>query len=281
MQKQIAALLTCHNRRDKTITCLTSLFKVVVPPNYSLEVFLVDDGSTDGTSQAVKKKFPEVNIIQGNGNLFWNQGMRLAWKTAANKQTYDYYFWLNDDTILDKHALNELLQCSDEALNKFAKEAIITGACRDVDNDNKFSYGGRTDLGEVIPNGKLQKCTYINGNAVLIPKEIYSKLGNLSNDYTHGIGDFDYGLIAIKYGYTNYTTKTYIATCPTNKEPQWFNSKTPLKKRLQLFYSPLGLNYPEYILFRKKFWGKKWVSFAIKAYAKVIFPSLFLRINEK
>jgi GT2 family glycosyltransferase len=74
----IAVLLTCHNRRDKTITCLDSLYNCLLPSDFQLDVFLVDDGSSDGTSKAVSEKFPSVNVIQGNGNLFWNQGMRLA-----------------------------------------------------------------------------------------------------------------------------------------------------------------------------------------------------------
>ncbi|WP_456376520.1 glycosyltransferase family 2 protein [Lutibacter sp.] len=276
----IAVLLTCHNRKEKTIACLTYLYQTTLPKPYALHVFLVDDGSTDGTAQAVQVNFPQVNVIQGNGNLFWNQGMRLAWKTASKKQDYDFYLWLNDDTILNRHAIIELLQCNKEAFSKDAKEAIICGACSNTKNEDTFSYGGRTDLGEVIPNGNLQQCTYINGNVVLVPKKTFITLGNLSKEYTHGIGDNDYGLRAIKAGYKCYTTKTYIATCPTNEDPQWANPDIPLKKRFALFYSSRGLNYKEYILFRKKFWGIKWISFAVKAYAKVLFPKMYKSLTN-
>ena len=83
---KIAVLLACHNRKDKTISCLNSLFNANLFLNYSLEVYLVDDCSTDGTSEAVTNFFPNVNIIRGNGNLYWNQGMRLAWKTSVKKK---------------------------------------------------------------------------------------------------------------------------------------------------------------------------------------------------
>ena len=65
-----------------------------------LNVYLVDDGSTDGTSEAVKKNFPQVNIIKGDGTLFWNGGMRVAFSKAMESE-HDYYLWLNDDTILN------------------------------------------------------------------------------------------------------------------------------------------------------------------------------------
>src|SRR5690554_2221576 len=87
----ITVLLTCPNRKIKTLSCLESLFAASIPENYDLEVFLTDDGSTDGTSDAIKKNFPDVNIIKGNGNLFWARGMRLAWESAMKKKSYDAY----------------------------------------------------------------------------------------------------------------------------------------------------------------------------------------------
>lgn len=272
----IAVLLTCHNRKEKTLTCLSALFEAEIPKSFDLEVFLVDDGSTDGTGEEVKLKFPLVRVIQGNGNLFWNQGMRLAWKSATEAGDYDFYLWLNDDTVLDNSAILDLISCSREATRKTGQAAIIAAACRSKENTNDFSYGGRIKSGPVIPNGILQFCTYINGNAVLVPREVFEKLGNLSSEYTHGMGDFDYGLRAIKKGIQCYTTKHFIATCPPNKGvPGWCNPKVTLKNRWQLLHSPRGLNLPEYLIFRKKFWGNKWRIFVVKAYAKALFPKLY------
>jgi len=279
---KIAVLMTCHNRKDKTITCLNQLYDSTFPAKFELNVFLVDDGSTDGTGEAVKNNFPHVKIIMGNGNLFWNQGMRLAWETAAIKDEYDFYLWLNDDTLLAEFAFIELFECYHEALKKDKQPAIITGACKLSVNLNEFSYGGRTDNGPVIPNGKLQQCKYINGNVVLVSKMIYNNLGNLSSDYTHTIGDIDYGLRARLCGFNCYTTKSYIATCPTNPGVSaWCDPKVSIIKRWKLLNSPKGLNMQEYIIFRKKFWGWKWIIFAIKVYAKSLFPNFYLKISNK
>ena len=49
IHKTIAVLLTCHNRKVKTISCLKSLYEATLPKGFSLEIFLVDDGSVDGT----------------------------------------------------------------------------------------------------------------------------------------------------------------------------------------------------------------------------------------
>jgi GT2 family glycosyltransferase len=68
----------------------------------------VDDGSTDDTATAVSQRFPQVKILQGTGSLFWNGGMRIAFAQAL-QHDYDYYLWLNDDTVLYPNALETLL----------------------------------------------------------------------------------------------------------------------------------------------------------------------------
>ena len=88
--KRIAALLTVHNRKDKTLACLGDLYKQHLPEGVVMEVYLTDDGCTDGTRESVKEKFPQVVIVNGDGSLFWNRGMIAAWKEAA-KCDYDYY----------------------------------------------------------------------------------------------------------------------------------------------------------------------------------------------
>lgn len=279
--KKIAVLITCHNRREKTIKCLKALHSIILPENTKLNIYLVDDGSTDGTKNEVEHKFPHVNVILGSGNLFWNKGMYLAWETATRTEEYDFYLWLNDDTMLSNSALLELMECFEEALNTDKQPAIIVGACQAFEGSNIFSYGGQNKSGPAIPNGNIQTCVYINGNATLISKDIYAKLGNLSEDYTHSIGDSDYGFRAIKAGFKCYTTKNYIAICPPHGElSDWCNPKLTLTQRWKSLHSPKGLNIKEYLIFRKKFWGRKWIIYALKAYIKTIFPGSYSRISK-
>ena len=93
----IAAILTVHNRREKTLCCLRYLFDALKAYNgqkgttstIALSVFVTDDGCTDGTANAIREKFPSegIHVIQGDGNLFWAGGMRLAWQTAIDSGT--------------------------------------------------------------------------------------------------------------------------------------------------------------------------------------------------
>ena len=116
--KQIAVLLTVHNRREKTLCCLQNLFKQKLNSDFLMDVYLTDDGCTDGTPEAIREQYPKVIIIKGDGNLFWNRGMYTAWKKAAETQDYDFYLWLNDDTFLFNNAIQTLLKESSEKNNK-------------------------------------------------------------------------------------------------------------------------------------------------------------------
>ena len=75
----IAVLMTCHNRVETTLACLRRLTPQLSPTD---GVFLVDDGSMDGTGVKVKAEFSDVNVINGDGTLYWARGMHLAWKSA-------------------------------------------------------------------------------------------------------------------------------------------------------------------------------------------------------
>jgi len=272
--RQIAVLLTCYNRKDKTIACLASLFNCSFPEGHSLDVFLVDDGSTDGTSEIVNSKYPSVHIIKGTGSLYWNRGMHMAWTTARETKNFDYYLWLNDDTLLLNKAIEELLICENIKKGK----AIVCGAISSSIT-NKFTYGGRTKNGkEVNPNGELQNCYTINGNCVLVNKEICSKVGFLDSIFPHAIGDYDYGLRSIKKGFELITTRIFIGHCERNVLlPKWCYDNIPLSERWESLYSPLGNSHPKYFfIFEYKHYG---IFLAVKHYItihlRVLIPSLW------
>ncbi|RYU93722.1 glycosyltransferase family 2 protein [Emticicia agri] len=270
--KEIAILMTCYNRVEKTINCLRALYNCYMPNGYSIEVFLVDDGSTDGTSAQVKELYSSVNIVQGTGSLYWNRGMYLAWKTAIDKKNYDYYLWLNDDTILFPHAINELILCTNN-------ENILTCGAICFPSTKEFTYGGRSIKGEkIIPNGEIQNCYMINGNCVLISNKIVSYVGLLDPIYPHAIGDFEYGLRALKSGFEIITTRTYVGECENHSTlPQWCYSYVPFLKRLKSLYSPLGNSHPKYFfIFEKKYFGFfTALKHFISIHLRVLVPSLW------
>lgn len=243
---QIAVLLTCFNRKQKTVKCLNHLFKL----KSDLDVYLVDDGSTDGTNESIVKEFPQVNLIKGSGNLFWNKGMHLAWEHAA-KNDYDYYLWLNDDVIIYENCFDELFSC----IKLTDGKAIISGIIESSDKKN-ILYGGYDSNKNLIkPNGQLNPIRNLNGNVVIVPKEVYQSLGNLDLHFHHDLGDVDYGLRAQKKGISVFTTRVAIANGEKNDICRVRQNNTTISKRFKKLYSPLGANPKIIFYYRKKYFG--------------------------
>ena len=248
---KIAVLLTCYNRKNKTISCLKSFYKSVdlFNGNKEFDVFLVDDGSTDGTSEAIREQFPLVNIIQGDGTLFWNRGMNRAWSEAVKKDV-DYYLWLNDDTVLFSNALTKLLASSIETNN----QKILVGSTCAVGNKELITYGGRSmKVGLLKPTNELQPCDYFNGNVVLIPRFVFQKVGMNDPLFHHALGDFDYGLRASKCGVASMVVPGVLGECDEHEDlAAWCNPKTSFHKRFKLLYTALGNNPFEFFRFDKR-----------------------------
>lgn len=266
----IAVLMTCYNRKDKTLQCLDALYKNEIPQGYTFNVFLVNDGCSDGTPEAIRELYSSVNIIEGDGNLFWNRGMYTAWKEAA-KEDYDFYLWLNDDTFLMQDAIKLILEASKEK----PRSIIVASTCN---ANGEPTYGGRYKGILITPNGIMQKCDTLNGNFVLIPRIIFQAIGNLDKVYHHSIGDYDYGYRARKAGFMIYSTKEYLGYCERKlQKPKWKSKEIPLFQRIKNLYSPLSYSEPfQYFYYEMKNRGILMaVKHFITIHIHVLFPSLW------
>lgn len=238
----IAILITCFNRSEITLECLKNLFSQQAIENITLDVFLVDDNSPDKTGKNVKLAFPQVNVIEGTGSLYWCNGTRLAWE-HAKKYDPDFFMLLNDDTNLNNDCLKEILKI---ALDKnYKKPSIIVGVCQDPVT-LKYSYGGKKRQGfhplgftNIIPNGEVQSCDSFNGNIVLIPRKIFLKIGMLRK-FKHSMGDIDYGLRAVNAGFNILCTPNFVGQCKVNRVVQ-INKETSLLDKMLILKKQLPI----------------------------------------
>lgn len=286
MQKKIAVLITCHNRKDITLACLNRLFQQELPKGIVLNVFMVDDGSSDGTGDAVKQQFPCVNVIEGNGNLFWCGGMRLAWNVAM-KQNHDFYLWLNDDTMLLADALTTLFGAVNAVNERNDKSnGIIVGSTFHAET-GAHTYGGCIQAKEkslnfkpVVPSGLLEPCDTFDGNCVLVSREAFRELGNMSPDFTHAIGDTDYGLRAKEKNIPMFVAPKYVGKCSGNPTTPWLDNALPLRLRIKNLHHPKGLPPKEWRIFCRRHTGWSWPFKVIKLYMRVFSPNAWEKIRE-
>ncbi len=287
MIKCIAVLLTCHNRKDKTVSCLDYLFEAykTTQNNIKIKVYLTDDGSSDGTSEIVKKLYPETVILKGDGNLFWTGGMRNSWKEAL-KYGYDAYLLLNDDTTVYKSLFNELILTHEYVLKKYNCGGIYIGSTQNL--SNKYSYGGSVvknkflnTLQRLEPNGSIQKCEGGNANIMMVSQDVVTKIGILSNSYTHGIADYDYTLTAKRNNIPVFIAANYCGICD-NDNPDTYQTFLNLcfSDRRKFLYDPKGLAFFDYVVFNKKFFPYRLPFIIVAAWIKLFFPKIYIILNR-
>ena len=247
--KSVATILTVFNRKEATLRCLRSLKAQSMTDDITLHIYLTNDGCTDGTPEALRKEFPDVKIIEGDGTLFWNRGMYTAWEAAAKQADYDFYLWLNDDCLVYPQMVSRLLEASTSKDDK----AIIVGATQSHDHHQQ-TYGGRLQKGNFPEmDGTLVRVDYFNGNIVLVPRTVYQKLGNLDYYFTHSFGDFDYGRRAKKAGFEIFQVGEFLGEC--DKHPtldKWCNPEVPILQRWKMLWRPNGMPPHEVFHFEKR-----------------------------
>jgi len=285
----IAVLMTCFNRHLTTLKCLDAIKAQVGLSDIRLHIFLVDDRSTDGTREGVSNAHPDVTILQGDGSLYWCGGMRKAWAEAL-KEDYDFYLWLNDDTHIHEKTIRELVNTSKMLLKQEDAPVILTGATREPFTD-VCTYGGvnlngfltRPAFRKVDPIDRPLQCDTINGNCVLVPREVAKRVGNLSAAFTHGIGDFDYGLRAQKFGIQCWLAEGFIGECSgKSKVGSWQDQDLSMDERIVAMHQPTGLPpIREWMVFTWRHAGWLWPVCWVRSIAGFLFPRLRIRRHLK
>ena len=258
---EVAVLMTCHNRRETTLKCLLALHQQAA----DFDLYLVDDGSCDRTTEAVRDRYPNTKILTGDGSLFWVGGMRLAFKTALACK-HPYYLWLNDDTWLKPDALQTLLVTHQFLATKGQADAIVVGSVQDPITGTP-TYGGRTrptrwysfKFEPVLPAATPQPCDTLQGNVVLIPHSVAEKVGNVDAAFVHNFGDLDYGLRARKLGCSIWTAPGFVATCAQNSaQDSWVDTELSVRSRLKKALQVKGFPLKAWTTYLRRHAGPVW-----------------------
>jgi GT2 family glycosyltransferase len=278
MNASIAILLTCYNRREKTLECLRRVAVQEGLCALDVAVFLMDDGSTDGTADEVVREFPCVRVLDGNGSLYWNGGMRAVWSTAR-KSNYDFYLWLNDDTLLYPDAVKLMLETHDALVKGGSGFNIVVGTTQDPDTQ-AITYGGIRRVSrwhplryEVVPPAPRNavQCESVNGNCVLIPRSVVDRIGILDDAFTHAMGDFDYALRASSAGCGIWVAPGYVGTCTRNDvSGTWSDPSHPFRGRWRQITSVKGLPWREWMVYAHRHAGPFWPVFWASPYIRTV-----------
>lgn len=195
-----------YNGYEDTIECIKSLEKIEYD-NY--KVIIIDNNSTNNSEKIMIQKLPQYNIIQTGKNIGFAGANNIGIKYALTNNS-DYVLLLNNDTIVDKFFLNNLIK------NVGSKErvGISTGKIYYYSDKKKLWYGGGSIYGikgignhkyynkEDNDNNNHEKyITFASGCFMLLSKEMIKDVGYLNEDYFMYYEDVDYCKKVLNKGY--------------------------------------------------------------------------------
>jgi GT2 family glycosyltransferase len=196
---KVFIIILNYNGKDTVKKCLDSVFYSDYP---NLEVVFVDNDSKDGSFEMAKNLYSKFHFIKNEKNVGFSTGNNIGIRYALEKMA-DYIFLLNNDAVLEKNTISKLIEAAEKE-----KASIFSPLVCNRTGDIWFS-GGRIKWGKMRavhvssePKDKDPYLTeYISGCAMLIKKEVFKKIGLLSEDYFLYYEDADFCVRAEKEGF--------------------------------------------------------------------------------
>jgi hypothetical protein len=207
-QPLVSVILLGWNRRRFIEDCLSSVLDQELDSPY--EVLFVDNGSVDGSPDEVRERFPQVRVIENGRNFGYAEGNNIGYRQARG----EYVVFLNDDTVVHRSWLQQLIEAVNSSPNIGAAHANIiqpwypefvgmatradatTAYTSDV---NRFGYIGYKKLPSTE---RLYDTIFLHGVCIILRRSVAERLGYVFDpDFFAYAEDLDLGLRVHALGY--------------------------------------------------------------------------------
>ncbi|HEY0057409.1 MAG TPA: glycosyltransferase family 2 protein [Pedobacter sp.] len=138
----VSVIIVSYNTYQLTVECIHSVIKYTQYIEY--EILVIDNNSSDGSSEKIKQRFPEVTVIQNKKNIGFGQANNLGVLNSRGK----YVFFFNSDAYLTDNALKAFFDFMEQAEN--ARVACCGGALFQANGLPQISYGNFPSLLEAV-----------------------------------------------------------------------------------------------------------------------------------
>lgn len=227
--KKLSVIIVSWNAKDYLVTCLHSLIQELI--GVDAEIIVVDNYSSDGSSDIVEKIFPAVKLIRNDQNLGFAKANNIGIKASSG----DYVCLINSDIVVNKNCIRRLLEYMDSNANVgvvgprtlnadgtlqrscFTLPTVWNSTCRAFALDTLFPqkriFGSR--LMTYWSYDEIRTVEALNGCFLLVRREALNKVGLLDEnffiygedmDWCKRFGDSGWGVIfnpwaeAVHYG---------------------------------------------------------------------------------
>jgi N-acetylglucosaminyl-diphospho-decaprenol L-rhamnosyltransferase len=276
----LSILIGTYNARDLLVDCLQSIYRNA--PRESFEIIVVDDASTDGTSETVSARFPEVRLLRNEINRNYATVNNQAFQLARGR----YIYLLNNDTIVLPDALDRMLTFLREHPDAGAvgsrvlnEDGTIQWTVKSLPSIDAALFGARSIISRLYPDNRFSRkqllhlgrdmttpfvAGYVSGASVMHPCEVVEKVGDLDERLFYFV-DADYCKRIADAGYKCY----YLPTATIIHLNHKGGSLSSLRRR---FRSVLAFHVASYIYYLKHLQRSPWSLMNV-----VVLGSLFAR----
>ena len=201
----VGIAIATFNRKDILKECLDSIYASTYK---DFLITVCDDGSSDGTSEMINKYYPDVNIVYGDGSLWWAESTNRSIKNCLSLGCNNIII-LNDDCMLDQKTIENFVERSQEY-----PRSVITPLTVDINNIEKVWWAGGswgplkglpflwlmrqkyphgTDIEKI--SSKPFNTDEFTGRGIFIPRFIFDDIGFIDSKFFPQYGsDNDFSL---------------------------------------------------------------------------------------
>jgi GT2 family glycosyltransferase len=199
----LAIVIPCHNRRDVTRECLDCLAGQTDP---DFQTVVVDDGSSDGTREMIRSRFPRVILLPGDGNLWWTAATNLGIRRALDEGA-GAVMTLNDDTLPAPGFVAHMKEAA-----AAHPRGLIGAMSVHAETGTPAYWGERVfwptagyrplPFPRASPPRGLHAVTHFPGRGLLIPAAVFKAIGLFDEKrFPHYAADYDFTLRAGRAGF--------------------------------------------------------------------------------
>ncbi len=203
---KVCCIVLTWNDRENVLACLDSLEKLDYP---NLEIVVSDNGSTDGSIEAIQGQYPAVHLLENGENLYWAGGNNVGLRYGL-EQGADYIILLNNDIVVAPEIISELVDTAE----RDQSIGILVPKIYFHDRPKLIWYAGakvsmwRGLLWHVglrsLDRGQFDQqvdVDYVTGCAMMIRREVVEQIGLIDPAFVAYGEDVDYSFRARRAGW--------------------------------------------------------------------------------